>query len=348
MTFGISFISRELTLLIVVVLTMGILATSNEGDNLSSFLLKNRLMVVIGKISFSLYMWHQVLLAFARYFWVQDLQIQHLVIIFSLTVTLSIFSYFLIENPFRNKNKISTKALLSTLGFVFILTSTSSFYIYLNAGVLKDIPELGIYKSEVERNLHKSYNARVYKLDKNFSSMDRTKVLVIGNSFARDWANVLLESENKNDLEISYIYNPTSHEDLEDRAKKADVIFYSTPNMEDVRKLNIPESKLWAVGTKNYGTSNGIFYNRKGVNYFNQRTTMESGYFEKNKMLSREWGKRYIDYVAKVIDENNTIPVFTPSNQFISQDCRHFTKAGAQYFSQLFEQDLANIFAGVK
>jgi len=348
MVFDFSFMSRELTLFLVVMLTMGVLATANERDKLASFLLKNKLVVATGKISFSLYMWHQVVLAFARYFWVQDLQIVHLIIIFILTVALSVFSYYLIENPFRNKTKINTKLLLSTLGAVFFLTSTSSLYIYLHSGVLKDIPELGIQKSEVVQNFHAKYNARVYGLDQEFISKDKIKVLVIGNSFARDWANVLMESKYLNDLEISYVYDPYKHKDLVGRAENADIIFYSTPNIKDVRKLGIPESKLWAVGTKNYGTSNGIFYNRKGANYFKQRTLMENGYLENNNSMAQQWGARYIDYIGKVIDENQTVPVFTPSNQFISQDCRHLTKAGAQYYSQLFDKDLAYIFEAGK
>ncbi len=346
----ISFISTEFTTLIVVLITMGILASSNEQNILSSFFLKNTLLVAIGKISFSLYMWHQVLLAYARYLWAQELDTVHLTIIFLLTIILSVFSYFLIEQPFRNRNRINSKILLLILGFVFALTSTSSFYIYYNAGVLKDIPELGIRKSEAKRNIHAKYNAKVYDYDKNFSSTNKIKVLVIGNSFARDWVNVLMESKLAKDLEISYIYDPSKSEDFQERAKQANIIFYSKINfsLHDVQMLGLIETKLWVVGTKNFGISNGIFYNRKGVGYYKQRTSMENGYLEKNKLMLQEWGDRYIDLIEKVIDDNQTVPIFTPTNQFISQDCRHFTKAGAQYYAHLLEHDLAAIFNKVK
>jgi len=348
MSFDFSFISNEVTLLAVVLLTMGILATSNEMNSLGSFLIKNKLLVAIGKISFSLYMWHHVLLAYARYFWVQELSGAHFTAIFVLTVLLSIFSYFLIEQPFRNKGKIKTKVLLLTLGFVFIFTNVSSLYIYSQAGVLIDIPELDLRKSDTERNIHKKYSSRVHELDKPFISIDRIKVLVIGNSFARDWVNVLLESTFKNNLEISYLSEFSIHDSIKVRAEEANIIFYPTPDVNEMRKLGIPESKLWAIGTKNYGTSNGIFYNTKGIDYFKQRTKLEKGYLENNKLLSETWGDRYINYIEKVIDQNQTVPVFTPSNKFISQDCRHFTKAGAQFYSQLFEKDLKLIFAGLE
>jgi len=123
------FIKREFTLMITVLLTVGILATSNETNSLSKFLLENKLCVTIGKISFGLYLWHQVLLAYARYFWVQELHITHLISIYILTITLSIFSYFLIERPFSSRNKTTTGTLLLVTGFVFALTTISSFYI---------------------------------------------------------------------------------------------------------------------------------------------------------------------------------------------------------------------------
>lgn len=343
--FDFLFIPKEINLLITVLLTVGILATSNENNNLHKFLLENKLLVAIGKISFGLYLWHQVLLAYARYFWVQELQITHLCAIYILTIALTVFSYFLIEKPFSNNNKINTKTFLLVIGFVFLLTTTSSFYIYLNAGVLKDIPELEIRKSEVVRNLHAKYNHRVYDYDKKFSSTNRIKVLVLGNSFARDWANVLIESKFSHKLEISYIFSPHSHKELKKRAREADIIFYSTPELHEVRKLEIPETKLWAVGTKNFGTNSGIFYNYKGNDYYQQRTAMEKGYIASHNIMKKEFSGRYIDYIGKVIDENQMVPVFTPSHKFISQDTRHFTKAGAQYFAYLFEQDLEHIFA---
>jgi hypothetical protein len=37
------------------------------------------------------------------------------------------------------------------------------------------------------------------------------------------------------------------------------------------------------------------------------------------------------------------VPVFTPSRKFISEDCRHLTRAGAQYFAQLFDAELGVI-----
>jgi hypothetical protein len=102
-------------------------------------------------------------------------------------------------------------------------------------------------------------------------------------------------------------------------------------------------AKLWVVGTKNFGTSNGIFYNHRGDDYYAQRTPMEKGYMERNEARKHDWGGRYIDLIAKALDDKGTVPVFTPSRKLISQDCRHLTRAGAQYFAHLFDAELASI-----
>ncbi len=341
-------LSQQALLPIVILLTLGIIASSNNESKLSSFVLKNKVMVFAGLISFSLYMWHQVLLAYSRYFIVQELETSHLAVIFIVTVLFSILSWKYIEQPFRNKKRISTKTLLLSLSISFMVINSTAFYIYLKRGILKDIPELGITKDQASRNINAKYNTRVFKNDKSFGISDKIRVLVIGNSFARDWVNVLLESKYKDDLDISYIIRPFDHQELKQRAQDADIIFYSTANKSDVMKLGLDISKLFVVGTKNYGTSSGIFYNYRGNNYFKQRTLMDKGYWKRNEELSAEWKGRYINYIEKIIDNNKTVPVFTPDNKFISQDCRHFTKAGAKYFAKLFEKKLGSIFESAR
>ncbi|EKD27193.1 MAG: hypothetical protein ACD_79C00818G0002 [uncultured bacterium] len=342
--FDFYFVTNELTLLITVFLTLGILVTSNSENIYSSIILDNKLLGFIGKISFSMYMWHQVLLAYTRYFVVKELKTKHLIAIFILTLSFSVISYFIIEKPFRNKGMINTVNLFWILGSIFFLTNVLACYIYINAGILKDIPELNVSKSQTVRNLHAKYNARIREYDVNFKKMDRINVLVIGNSFARDWGNVLLESKYADIIQISYIEEPDMHKELKTRADKADIIYYYNPVLLHTRKLGIQEKKLWVVGTKNFGTSNGIFYNYKGNDYYKQRTSLAKGFLETNKRMLKEWNGKYIDYIGKVIDDNQTVPVFTPFHKFISQDCRHLTKAGAQYYAQLFEHEFEHVF----
>ncbi|MHB8109125.1 MAG: acyltransferase family protein [Syntrophorhabdaceae bacterium] len=351
-----AFLSGQYVLPVAVILTLGIIVTANHENKIASYILQNKISVAIGLISFSLYMWHQIILAYVRYFLVPKLQMQHLALIFLIVIVLSAITYYVIERPFRDKNKVGKGVLFSIVGSLFIITTFFSFSIYWKGGVIKDVPELGISKLNAGRGIHAKYNQRIWSYGKPFSDdPNKIKVLVVGESFARDWANVLLESKYSNSLELSYVMNPLKSHDFRSRVDKADIIFYvqGVPDTSEASRANIEhfgidESKLIIVGTKNFGKNSGFFYNYIGENYFSQRTLMEDGYLELNKQLKSKWGSKYLDLIEKVMDSKGTVPVFSPDKMFISQDCRHFTKAGASYFSRLFEDELSLLFSGAQ
>ena len=344
LTVEIPTLSPAVYLIGAVVAALVILTAGSQGN----FLLNSQPLVGIGKISFSLYMWHQIVLAYARYVWAQKLSLGDLTGISLLILAASIASYRWIEQPFRDRKRISLKVLLSGLGILIALTSLGSYYIYQQAGVLRDYPELGISKSDVQRNLHSKYNDRIYAYDRGFTSPDKIKVLVLGDSYARDWANVLLESSSAKDLELSYKYVEGKTPDLEKRAAEADLIFYSRPHPEVFKRLDLPREKLWILGEKNFGQNNGVFYNYRGPDYYEQRTPVDAKALESEVILRRAWSPRFISILDKVIDPAGKVPVFTPEHKFISQDTRHFTKFGAQYFAELMDRQIATLVQRVK
>ncbi len=337
-----NYLPSSILLVLVTIITTILLISANNETMITSKLLENKVMVGIGKISFSLYMWHQVVLAFSRYFVIRDLTTSSIVFLIVIIISLSVFSYFFIEQLFQNERIIKIPVLLWSMSIATLSTTGISLYIYSQAGVLKDIPELNIAKSEVTSNMHKKYNARIYELDENFHT-DKIKILVIGNSFARDWANILLESKFKNSIEISYIYNAKTNKDLKNRVEKANIIFVSAVTKSIIKNYNLSKAKTWCVGTKNFGKSNGFPYNYQGENYYRQRTKMEDGFIERNDLLKNEWGNRYIDLIGMIIDKNDTVPIFTKDKKFISQDCRHLTEAGAKFFTYFIDENLQSI-----
>jgi peptidoglycan/LPS O-acetylase OafA/YrhL len=333
---------RRVILPVVVIAALGVLLPGAAGQGAWSWVLENRALVGIGVISYSLYMWHQIVLAFTRYCISPRIGPLEAVGLIGLIFPLSIASYFVIERPFRDKRRIGTRPLLLGTSSLFLVSTVAGLYGYSRAGVLHDVPELGIVTSSVERNMHGQYNARIYQHDSGFSDSGRIKVLVVGDSFARDWANVLLESEHREQIELSYV--PDIHEcsKVPDRLRQAQYVFFSRAAKAQVDAIlqehGVDSEKVWNVGTKNFGVSNGIFYNRRGcADYCCQRTAMENGTLEENAELRRQWGARYVDLIGMVIDDKGTVPVFTPECKLISQDCRHLTVAGARYFARLLE-----------
>ena len=329
-------------LLVTVVLTCLVASTIPAGKSVHALLLENHPAVFLGKISFSLFMWHQVVFAFARYCVFEDLHGWAIALSMVLVFALSVFSYEFIEQPFRNGEKCSVGLLLAVvLGFSFATTAIAG-WLYLRAGVVRDVPELAIVDESVQRGMHAQYNHRIDEYDRAFGSSG-LKVLVIGNSFARDWANVLLESQWASKLDLSYLPNTNRRDQLRVRWEAADVVFWSTATAEAIKLTGQDQAKLYVVGTKNFGKSAGVFYNYRGAGYFEQKALPDSDFVSANLQAKQIFGERYIDLMNPVMDNEGRVHVFTPSGKLISQDCRHLTQAGARHYAQLLSGRLDQI-----
>ncbi len=100
-------------------------------------LLGCRLFVGIGLISYSIYLWHQPIFAFARHYTFNQVGSQLKVVLLALIFFLSYLTWRFVENPCRNKQVFSRESifLLSVLGIViFVLIG---FLGYFSNGFLK-------------------------------------------------------------------------------------------------------------------------------------------------------------------------------------------------------------------
>ena len=97
---------------------------SNSGEYAYK-ILSNKIFVSTGLISYSLYLWHFPIFAFARNRG-KDLSDYDKLELLLLTIVLSIISYFIIERPFRRSTFLSFKYLSAILIFLI------SFFIFFN------------------------------------------------------------------------------------------------------------------------------------------------------------------------------------------------------------------------
>ena len=74
---------------------------SNKNELITK-ILSTKLFVGVGLISYSLYVWHYPIFAFARQIQFFDESISKKLII-GVTIVLSVISYYFIEKPFRSK-----------------------------------------------------------------------------------------------------------------------------------------------------------------------------------------------------------------------------------------------------
>jgi len=105
-------------------------------ETLAAKLLSTRFFVALGLISYSAYLWHQPLFAFARMRLSENPSSEFMLLLSILSIVLAIFSWRYIEKPFRDKGKIfaSKRALLRTVIPSFILFMCIGFFGYINDG----------------------------------------------------------------------------------------------------------------------------------------------------------------------------------------------------------------------
>ena len=154
-------------------------------DEIITKLLSTRIFNGVGKISYSLYLWHYPLFAFAQMTeFAQGNTVNKILLAFTVLI-LSIFSYYFIEQPFRSKNK-KPKLLLGTI-LVFILSLS-----FVNSSI---IFKEG-YKNRVPQIIQKDLNIKPWNLLKNskgedcfnnsrdckFNTDSNKKIYIIGDS----------------------------------------------------------------------------------------------------------------------------------------------------------------------
>jgi len=111
---------------------------TKEGEIITR-ILSSKLFVGIGLISYSLYVWHYPIFAFAR---IRESIYQYNKLEWIiLTVILSLISYFLIEKPSRNK-KFQFKLIVLPIIFFIIVLVSLQFLIIINKGYKNRIPQV--------------------------------------------------------------------------------------------------------------------------------------------------------------------------------------------------------------
>ena len=327
-----SFLPREIILLLTVSFTVLFLFSKSEKNRISTFARRSRILSPLGRMSLSIFLWHQPLIAFYRYLYADDLSVVVLLSVTFLTLILSFISYRLIEQRIR----------ISLISRLFLMIAFSAVVlfalrIYQQGGVVRDVPELDIKKGMSDPEFFERYTDRIYQYDRDFSDdSNRQKILIIGNSFARDFANILLESPDSAHIQISY--HPGFGGCPMSRIRQCDRIYYfgwkhQVPDSvwSNVKK----ETEIWGIGTKNHGKGNGVFYkNRNRSDYFSQRVAIHEDFHQVNRLLHDEWGNHYVDLMSLTQLPDGTFPVFTPGHHYITYDGKHLTPAGTIYYME--------------
>lgn len=173
------------------------------------FLIKNRFSILLGKISYTIYMTHWPILILYKYQKIDDLIFFEKITIIFIIFVISLFLHKKFEEPFRNnvsnKNYIKNLYLLILFIFTITLIFISNSYIksennYFNKKFINEnesIKKIFIgreIKSKIEKKLLEKNVKSLY-----FNSPDQyQKIIVIGDSHAFDFYLALNNIENYN------------------------------------------------------------------------------------------------------------------------------------------------------
>ena len=334
-----------LRLILTVICTVSLFLYTDE-NTVYAAVMNNPIFCAIGKASFSIYIWHQIILAFTRYTITAEFNLLSGFIFLLVTAVSAVLSYALIEKQLGAFIKKYFKKAVIVIVVLSVFITSAALFIYTRAGVVRDVPELDISTDNITRGMHSQYNHRIYALEnKPFENNGKVNVLIVGNSYARDMANILLESEMSSEINISYAYS--WNEEMIPIIQNADYIFSQKLTKEELPLYVLDnfsdEDNIFGIGTKRYGENNGIIYSQRHKDgYLSMTVEVPDSILDANEVLRSSWGDNYVNFIEMVQNDDGTVPVFTTEGKYISQDCWHLTKAGAMMYAELI--DWSSIF----
>lgn len=166
-------------------------------------------MVGIGLISYSAYLWHQPIFAFARLRMAESPSWQVYCALSVLALGMAFLTWRYVESPFRRATVISRTVLVRSalscwvvlIGIALASEQTGGFSARIrpedaSLAALADSDAQGRYVS-----------ARFVSLNRDFSNLGHaTKILVVGDSYAQDFVNAVFESGNLAEAEVRTFY----------------------------------------------------------------------------------------------------------------------------------------------
>ena len=272
--------------LLPAIISTGVLIIYGDKSNIIQKILCNKPTVFIGLISYSLYMLHQPILAFNKnlIFFEENILSQIIFLIF--LIFISSITWKFIEQPFRNRKKISNKLFLIVISLTCIIILISNIVIIKTDGFVSRFKEEDRYLALLNPKTKGRYVSKKFNslINKKFESSKENNIIVMGDSHAQDFINMAYENNYFKDFNIKTVpFHIECYLKFLDRSKTlnskklkkcntkipddliyADTIFFVnvwepwiSDSLNDI--LNNPiflTKKLFVIGTKSFGEIN--------------------------------------------------------------------------------------------
>lgn len=312
-------------------------------------LLASPAFVGIGLLSYGIYLWHQPLISFARLASSVPLSPAMLVALALLSIPLAWISFHLVEQPFRNKLQVGTTQLLSGVIAASVLLGTVGYILHARGGV----PErfFAFRSTEMTGAAFASYNDAVRKLLADaFPANSQRKLLVMGNSYARDFVNMVLDTELLDGFEVIYredmggcLDSSITPDSTQDQLlRSATMVVFGSPDPkdicpdQDIRLLRqIGVEKIFYLGNKQFGYNPDAFLRLPVDQRKDVRTEPLPEALAFNADLQRMIPEEYfVNLLALIRDEQGKVLIFDETGLLLAGDRSHLTRPGAQFFGK--------------
>jgi hypothetical protein len=212
------------------------------------------------------------------------------------------------------------------------------------------------------RQARAAYVDRAYSLrSERFKDDGRTKVLILGNSFARDFLNMIVENDYMRGCELSYepVLEISAFSCIRDfekltpglraRILACDVlvlvmpIFDVTCVREDIAWLRSQGVRqVLVIGTKNFGWNPNAILRMSDADARQFRAAVLKEVVDANAVArSSVPDGSFVDVLELTMDSDGRVPLLTPDGELISEDGGHLTRAGARFIGKrVFEHPL--------
>jgi hypothetical protein len=332
----------------VPVVGAGLIIRYSQQNAFTGRLLSIKPLALLGLISYSVYLWHQPILAFLRLGSMQAPSPLLQFLLSVLAIPLGYLSWRYVEQTFRDRKRVPAQRFYALACAAIAVLVATGYGFHRTYGLVAWAPQYS-YGADP-----KIYVEQPFALRANaFHHEGVQKVLVVGNSFARDFINMLREADYLKGREVVYWEGDCLHRSndaLEGLLASASLVVFAEnwgtlpQYAQDVQESvacyhelrTKTDARVVLMGAKNFGWNNDFVRLSQG-DVTHIRVTPLTSIVGFNNSVRPAIGADFVDILATVTDADGKVPLFTPDGRFITYDTNHLTRAGAVFLgSRLF------------